>query len=243
MVKNTVRTVRTGACGAKGEFMRTVTLMMVLAVAVACGQSETEKQAEAFAKAAEDAAKAIEKATDATAKQGAQSTDDMAKAMQTMANAFAGGTGADGKKIEPIAFQTLQSHLPNVSGWEMEEPEGQRMTMPVPFSQVETEYRKGDSRIELTIVDTGFAQLLIAPWSMMLAAGYEKETRDGYEKAVTIDGNPAIEKWDKSDKRGELNILVGKRYMVSIDGREVADIKDLHQFASAMNLNAIAALK
>ena len=223
--------------------MRIVWLVMVFAVAAACGKSEAEKQAETITKAVEDAAKAAEKAADASAKQGAQASDDMAKAMQTMANAFAGGTGADGKKIEPIAFQTLQAHLPKVSGWEMDEPEGQRMTMPVPFSQVETDYRKGDAQVELTIVDTGFAQLLIAPWSMMLAAGYESETSDGYEKSVNIGGNPAVEKWNKRDKSGELNILVGKRYMVTIDGRDIADIKDLHQFASAMNLNAIAALK
>lgn len=223
--------------------MRIFVLAIVLAVAAACGKSEAEKQAETLAKAVEDAAKAAEKAADASAKQGAQASDDMAKAMQTMANAFAGGTTADGKKIEPIAFQTLQSHLPKVSGWEMGEPEGQRMTMPVAFSQVETEYRKGDAQVDLTIVDTGFAQLLIAPWSMMLATGFQNETSNGYEKATNIGGNPAIEKWNKRDKRGELNILVGKRYMVTIDGNDVADINELHQFASAMNFNAIAALK
>ena len=220
-----------------------LTMMLAAAVMAACGQSETEKQAETVAKAVEDAAKAAEKAAEASTKQGAQATEDMAKAMQSMANAFAGGTTADGKKIEPIAFQTLQAHLPKVSGWEMDEPEGQRMTMPVPFSQVETEYRKGDAQIDLTIVDTGFAQLLIAPWSMMLAAGYENETSSGYEKATTVGGSPAIEKWNKREKHGELNILVGKRYMVTIDGRDVADIKDLHQFAAAMDLGAIANLK
>ncbi len=56
--------------------------------------------------------------------------------------------------------------------------------------------------------------MLVAPWSMMLAAGYSKESSDGYEKATTIGGNPAVEKWDKRNKRGELNILVGKRFMV-----------------------------
>jgi hypothetical protein len=223
--------------------MRILVLALVIGVGVACGKSEAEKQAEAFAKAAEETAKAVEKAAEASAKQGTAATDDMAKAMQTMANAFAGGATADGKRIEPIAFQTLQSHLPKVSGWEMSEPEGQRMTMPVPFSQVETDYRKGDSQIEVTIVDTGFAQMLIAPWSMMLATGFENETSNGYEKATSVGGNPAIEKWNKRDKRGELNILVGKRYMITIDGHDVADIKEVHAFASAMDFNAIAALK
>lgn len=221
--------------------MRTFVLLVAI-VSAACGQSETEKQAEAIAKAAEDAAKAMEKAADASAKQGAEASNDMAKAMSDMAAAFS--TGADGKKIEPIAFQTLQTHLPKVAGWEMvEEPRGQRMTMPVPFSQVETEYRKGDSRIEVTIVDTGFAQLLLAPWSMMLAAGFSNETSDGHEKAVNVGGHPAFEEWKSREKDGTLNILVGKRYMVTLDGHDIADMKELHQFASAMDLGAIAALK
>ena len=218
--------------------MRTFVLVVAIAAA-ACGQSDAEKQAEAIAKAAEDVAKAAEGA----AKEGtAAASNDMAKAMENMAAAFT-GKGADGKPVQTLPFQTLQTHLPKVSGWEMSEPQGQRLTMPMPFSQVETDYRKGDSEIEVTIVDTGFAQMLVAPWSMMLATGYSTETSDGYEKATTVGGHPAFEKWNKRDKDGELNILVGKRFMVSLDGRELADIKDLHAFASAIDLNAIAGLK
>ena len=223
--------------------MRTFVLIVALAAAVACGKSAEQKAAE---QAAEDVKKAAEAVAEAATKQGtaaaAQGVGEMAKAMQGMAAAMT-GAGSDGKPVEPIAFQTLQTHLPTVSGWERGEVEGERMTMPVPFSQVETEYRKGDARVDLRIVDTGFAQMLIAPWSMMLATGYSRESSNGYEKATTISGNPAIEKWDSRGKRGELNILVGKRFMVSLEGSDVADIKDVQAFASAMNLNAIAALK
>jgi hypothetical protein len=226
--------------------MRALFMVIAIGLSIACGKSEAEKQAEEAVKAAEEVAKAAEsaaKAAEAAAKDGsAAGSADMAKAMQGFAAALS-GTGPDGKPVEPIAFQTLQTHLPKVSGWEMGEPEGQRMTMPVPFSQVETEYRNGDKRIDVTIVDTGFAKLLIAPWSMMLAAGYSSETSDGYEKAISINGNPAVEKWDAKSKDGELNILVGNRFMVTLDGRELSDVKELHTFASAMNLGSIAALK
>jgi hypothetical protein len=226
--------------------MRNVFVVIAIAVSIACGKSEAEKQAEEVAKAAEELAKAAETAANAAqaaAKDGsAAGSADMAKAMQGFAAALS-GTGPDGKPVEPIAFQTLQTHLPKVSGWEMDEPEGQRMTMPVPFSQVETEYRNGDKRIDVTIVDTGFAKLLIAPWSMMLATGYSNETSDGYEKATTVAGNPAVEKWNAKSKDGELNILVGNRFMVTLDGSEIGDVKELHTFASAMNLSSIAAMK
>ena len=209
----------------------------------ACGKSEEQKQAEKAAeelkKAAEDVGKAAAAAGTAAAAQG---TTDMAKAMQGFANALS-GTGADGKPVEPIAFQTLQTHLPKVSGWEMEEPEGERMTMPFPFSQVETKYKKGDARIDAKIVDTGFAQMLVMPWSMMLASGYSKESSSGYEKATTVGGNPAIEKWNKNSKNGELDVLVGKRFMVTIEGHDIDDMKQLQDFAANFNFGAIAAAK
>jgi hypothetical protein len=167
----------------------------------------------------------------------------MAQAMQGMAAALGGAKGADGKPVEPVAFQTLQTHLPKVSGWDMEEPEGERMNMPVPFSQVETTYKKGEARIDAKIVDTGFAQLLVAPWSMMLASGYSRESSSGYEKATTLSGNPAIEKWNKSSKNGELDVLVGKRFMVTIESHDVDDIKTAQEFASKLDFNGLAAAK
>ena len=113
-----------------------------------CGKSEAEKQARPE-KAAEEMAKAAEGVGQAAAQAG---TAAAAQGMRRHGQGHAGhgggdgrGTGADGKPVEPVAFQTLQTHLPKVSGWEMDEPEGERMTTPMPFSQVEADYRKGDN--------------------------------------------------------------------------------------------------
>ncbi len=226
--------------------MSAVILACVLAVTVAaCGKSAEQKAAE---QAAEDLKKATEAMAAAATKTGtaaaAQATGDMAKAMQGMAAALSGAASSpDGKPVDPIPFQTLQTHLPTVDGWERGEVEGERMTSPVPFSQVETQFRKGDSRIDVKIIDTGFAQMLIAPWSMMLASGYSRESTNGYEKATTVSGNPAIEKWQAKQRRGELNVLVNKRFMVTVEGHRVDDVKDVQAFASAIDFGKIAALK
>lgn len=217
-------------------------LVAVLALS-ACGKSEQQKEAE---KAADDLKKAAEAMAEAAESQGtataAQGAADMAKAMQGMAAAL-NGKGADGKPVEPVAFQTLQAQLPKVPGWEMEEPEGERMNMPVAFSQAQATYKKGESRITAKIVDTGFAQMLVAPWSMMLATGFSRESSNGYEKATSFSGNPAIEKWDKKAKDGELDVLVGKRFMVTLEGHDLDDIKQLQDFASKVNFGAIASTK
>ena len=222
-------------------------LMNVIAIAalLAAGcksqaQKDAEQAAENVKKAAEQVAKAAEQQGTAAAAKGA---NDMATALQGMASALSGAGTPDGKPVEPVAFQTLQQHLPKVSGWEMEEPEGEKMNMPVPFSQIETDYKKGDTRINVKIVDTGMAQLLVAPWSMMLPTGYSKESSSGYEKATTVGGQPAIEKWDKSSKNGEFDVLVGKRFMVTAEGHQLDDMKQLQDFVSNFNFGAIAAAK
>ena len=66
---------------------------------------------------------------------------------------------------------------------------------------------------------------------MMLAAGYSRETSDGYEKATTVGGHPARREMERrASKRGELNVLVGDRFMVAIEGRDV----DRHQDAARL---------
>ena len=223
--------------------------MLILSAAVVallfvagCGKSAAEKQAE---QAAEDLKKAAESVTKAQQQGGdtAKGMADMAKAMQGMAAAVGGGGSGDGKPVEPVSTDTLKATLPAIAGWQMEAPEAERMTSPIAFSQVETTYKKGDAEIEMKVVDTGYAQMLIAPWSMFLASGYSRETGEGYEKSISVGGNPGFEKWNNSSRRGELNIFAGKRFMVTIEGRDLADTKVLHEFASKMDFGKIAGLK
>lgn len=222
--------------------LRLTVIALALATAIACGKSAAEKQAE---KAAEDIKKAAEAVTQAQQQGGdaAKGMADMAKAMQGMAAAIGGGGGGDGKPVEPVTTDALKATLPSVSGWTMDAPEAERMTSPIAYSQVETNYKKGDAEVEVRVVDTGYAQMLIAPWSMFLASGYSRETGDGYEKSISFGGNPGFEKFDHGSKHGELNIFVNKRFMVSLEGRELADTKVLHEFASRMDFGKIAGLK
>ena len=220
--------------------MRAVILATVLAVSVAaCGKSEQQKQAE---KAAEDLKKAAEAVGQAAGQAGAaaasQGAADMAKAMQGMATAL-GAKTADGKPIEPMAFDALAGALPSVSGWEMEKPQGERMTSPFPFSKTETEYKNGEQTVSVTITDSAAAGMLLMPVRLMVASGYSKETSDGYEKATTVSGQPAVEKWQKDDKRGELTILANDRFIVELKSRNVDNVKTLHDFAAKTDLGKL----
>ena len=64
------------------------------------------------------------------------------------------------------------------------------------------------------------AMMVMGPYRMMAAAGYSRETSDGYEKATTFGGYPAVEKWNADRKRGEFTVIVSDRFVVSIEGHE-----------------------
>ena len=151
--------------------------------------------------------------------------------------------GANGGKVgDPVSFRDLQTAFPEVPGWTMAKPKGERMTAPVAFSQTEVRYQNGDQSIEVKIVDSAFNQILVAPWAMFLTSGYEKETDDGYEKSTTVAGNPGFEKWNEQSKDGELNLVVAKRFLVSVEGDRLTDVKQLHEFASKIDFGKLGAL-
>jgi hypothetical protein len=231
-------------------------LAMALAMATACGQSESQRQAEEAKKQIEAAQKQAEE----TAKQAQQATQQASKdagqhAQQAMAEAgksleaFAKGmqgiaaSGPDGKPADPVSFKELQTVFVPLDGWEMGKPTGSRMAMPVAYSQAEVTYRKGESSIEATITDSGFNQLLIAPFSMYLTAGFERETNSGYEKSVKLGASPGWEKWDGDSKHGELAAFVNKRFIVNFTGRHIDNTKVLYQLAQSSDLMKLASMK
>lgn len=219
-----------------------VTALAISIVSAACGGSDQKKAEEAAAQAQAEAAKTTEQAAKTAeqgAKQAAQGLEAMAKGLEAMA----GGAGGNVKPVDPVSFRDLQTFFPDLDGWEKQKPTGERMTAPFAFSQAEVRYEKGDSRIEMKLVDSGFNQLLFAPFAMMMQAGYEKETQDGYEKSTTVAGMPGWEKWNTERKDGSVNALVGKRFILSIEGDNVEDVKALHAIASKIDFNKLAALK
>jgi len=212
------------------KYIAILSMAAVASTAAACGKSEQQKAAEAASKQLEQAAKSAEKGDTA------KSLEDMGKAL----GALAGGSG-DQKAVEPISFKELQAAFPDIDGWEKGKPTGERMSSPVSFSQATVRYTKGDASIEAKLVDSGFNQLLIGPLSMYLAAGYEKETEDGYEKSAKVAGYPGWEKWNSESKSGEVSAVVGKRFILTVEGDNLPDTKPLYQVVERAKLSALPA--
>jgi hypothetical protein len=205
---------------------------IALSVAVAgCGSKEEQQAEEATEQAAQTAEKGAEEA--------AKGLEQMAKGLEALAGAGSG----DEKAVEPVSFREMMALFPELDGWEKAKPTGEKMTTPFAVSTAGVVYTKEDKRIELKVTDSGFNQMLLMPYAMFLSAGYEKETATGYEKSTKVNGQPGWEKWSDRNKDGELNALVGKRFLLQIEGRDIEDTKVLHDLASKIDMGQLAALK
>ena len=211
-----------------------VPLAVVLVCVAACGRSSQEKEIQKNADQIQKSADQMQKGAEDMAKGLA----DMAKGLSAMA-----GSDPNQKPVDPVSFKDLQTLLPDLAGWEKAKPTGERMTSPVTYAEASVTYQKGDAHIEEKIVDSAFNQLLVAPFSMFLTMGYEKETEDGYEKALKVNDYPGWEKWNSKDRDGELNAIVNKRFIVQIEGRNIDDPKVLHTLMDQTNLKKLAAMK
>ena len=231
------------------KVVRIAGVALVLAVAVAagaCGKSEAQKQAEETKAALEKAAKDVEAASKGSgqaATEAAKGLEQFAKGLGSMAGAIAGATTPDGKPVEPVSFRELQGLFVPLEGWEMGKPTGEKLTIPFAYSQAKVKYRREGQSIEVSITDSGFNQLMLAPFSLFLTTGYEKETENGYERSAKVAGFPGWEEWDGKRKDGEVNAVVNKRFIVKFEGDGLEDNKVLHQLAEASNLTKLASLK
>jgi hypothetical protein len=204
-------------------------------VVVACGQSPQQQQAERIQKTAQQLSQNAAQAS-GNAQEVAKGFEAMARGMTAVAT-----RAANVKPVDPVDFKELRAILPDVPGWEKNHPEAERMTAPVSFSYASTKYKKGNFEVTEKITDSGFNQLLVAPISMLLAAGYAKHSTEGFEKSTTMAGYPAFEKWDKSDKSGQLTVFVNQRFLVELEGSGMSDNKELQAFLAHTDLKKLAA--
>ncbi len=75
--------------------------------------------------------------------------------------------------------------------------------------------------VELTLVDGGGSAMMmgLAAWSMIEV---DKETADGYEKTSTMGDYKSYEKYENGDKRGEIAVLVNKRFIATAKGQGIS---------------------
>ena len=211
-----------------------------------CGKSEQQKQAEEAAKHIEAAAKEISKAAESAGKESAQAANDAAKGFEAMAKGFGAmvnGAAGDGKVGRTGQLPRSAGPLPDrrrLGAVEADRREG--------LGAVQVLERRGDlHQGRLTHrIEAGRLRLQSAVLRALRDADAERlrEGDAGRVREVDQDRRPAgFEKWNTEQKDGELTAMVGKRFLLSIEGRKIDDIKLLHAVVGKVDLAKLAALQ
>jgi hypothetical protein len=145
-----------------------------------------------------------------------------AEQMQKAAEGFT----SNRKPVPPIAFRELIEFLPRkVSGMKAEEPKGETTTAGSwQYSQAEVDFRSedGSRSLEVGIFDYAHIPFLYVPFNMVLNMNVARESTEGYEKSVKVEGYPALEKWSKAGS-SEIIVLVGERFIVKADAHGLGE--------------------
>lgn len=127
--------------------------------------------------------------------------------------------------VKTVNFRDLKELLPaDADGLARQEATGEKNGVAgFTISTATGKYANADDTetVELTLVDGGGPAMMmgLAAWSMMEV---DKETADGYEKTSTMGGYKSYEKYENSDRSGEIAVLVNKRFIVTAKGRGIS---------------------
>lgn len=225
----------------------TVALLSALLIA-GCGKSKEQEAAEAAAAKMAEAVKKMESVTKGGVPQNPQEAMKQGADAMAAASAMMGAMmGGDGKgAVEPVDFRALKDLLPeSIGGLKRGEASGERAAAAgMKMSHAEVRYGDRDSgRLRVKITDagsmSGFAGMAAAAWAMV---DIDRESDAGYEKTSTVNGRRMHEKWNAKDKRGEVDMIVGGRFIIEIRGTGI-EMKDLKQAINAIDLKKLEALK
>jgi Yip1-like protein/zinc ribbon protein len=167
------------------------------------------------AKQAETAAKA---GGAAGTQPGAPGPADVTAALGAVGQIMAGG-----KDVRPVDFHKLKDLLPeSLPGMQRKEASGQSgEAMGFKGSSATASYSDGaNASITIEIADMGSLSGL-AGLAAKFDPSMEKETDTGYERTRKVDGQLVHERYDRRYKNGEVGVILGDRFAVTVRGNGV----------------------
>jgi hypothetical protein len=160
-------------------------------------------------------------------------------AMNKMASSIGGASETPSKLVD---FRALKALLPEAVGeLKRVKASGEKeAVMGVGASHAKASYEgPAGARLKIKLVDS--APLGFAAAIGLAGMEIDKETEDSYERTTTIDGDRAVEKYDRGSQKGELKVFLHKRFVVEIDGEQLS-MDTMKQALSKIDRGKLAAL-
>ena len=214
----------------------------------ACGKTPDQQAREDAGQKMKDAGKQMEQAgkqMEEALKQGGQGMGDaMAKMGQAVTGAVGGAAQTVATPVEPVDFRDLKAMLPeSIGSMKRTSAEGEKSgAMGIVVSHAEGRYENEGNSLRVKITDPGNLSGFAAMAAMWMNVEVDRETDNGYEKTGSIGDRRYHEKYDKSAKSGEYTMVVGKRYMVEVQGNGV-DMATMKKALEQINLAKLESMK
>lgn len=146
------------------------------------------------------------------------------------------------RPVDPVNWRELVAFLGDIPGWEAEDDaEGESISMgDFKISQAERTYISDDKELTIKIADGSYVPMMYA--GIKMAMNYEIDTSEEYIKKTTIKGYPGVEQYEYEDKDAQILILIGDRFIVTLEGDNFEDTSELKSVAESLDLDGIAKL-
>lgn len=164
-------------------------------------------------------------------------------ALGGLLNAVGGALGGN-QHVTPVDFRSLQGLLPDsLPGMKRASTSGaNKQGMGVKTGSAQAEYRgAGTQVINISISDLS-AISGVLDLSDALPKDTDSSSDEGYERDVTLGGRPMHEKYTKAGQQSSLQVIVGRRFEVDVDGAGV-DMAAIHAAMAHVDLNRLDAMK
>lgn len=162
-------------------------------------------------------------------KDAQESLDELSKSIEEM---------VEGNGAKTVHYTELQELLPKkLDRHRRTDLEGNTSgILGVRISTAQAVYEKGDSEVEISIVDAGSLGVIMsmADW---VEAEFDESDRNGFKRTGTFEGYRCFEQYRKKGN-SEMAVIVANRFLVVASGG-VDDFDDLRDMVSDMKLKRL----
>jgi hypothetical protein len=180
---------------------------------------------------------------DATANAPAAAAQNPATALGGLVTALGGALGGT-HRVTPVDFKSLTAMLPtSLPSMKRTDAQGEKQgAVGVTTTSAKADYQGNDGTdVHIEISDiSGVSGLIDAAGS--LVQNTTSESASGFERDQVIGGRSVHEKYDAKAKKGELSVILAKRFEVDVNGEGV-DMNTLEQFLGQVDLARLESMK
>ena len=215
--------------------------MLSMTLIFGCGKSSEQKNMEKAAEKMEEAGEKMAESMGESMEGMAEGVEGMADALKQMGEAMGGDS-----KIEPVDFRELKALLPEkLSDLNRSSATGEKTSaFGIKVSEAEADYEDDDGqRLSIKIMDMASMKkmVMMAQFGWMMS-DFDRETDTGYEKTMTFKGYKGFEKYDTESERGEINLFIGERFVVEVNGSDIG-MQDMKKALDRLDLKKLESLK